>query len=156
MRKACQICYHWTFGTWKNHWHKLFLHYSADVRVCFDHSVITILHFLVYFHSVGENLGIWDHHFVCVFYFCHEIWCGYYALRGHLWSTFHNFLHFIWTCYFIQGSDAMHGKIFMKNNLSVHTCVTLWPLLRPGLPQKLPSFFCIPSLSSSSSNLWDL
>jgi hypothetical protein len=50
----------------------------------------------------------------------------------------------------------MHGKRFMKNNLSVHTFVTLWPLLSPGLPQKLPSFFCIPSLSSSSSNSWYL
>lgn len=122
--------------------YKLFLHYSADLSVCLDHSVITILQFLAYFHSVGENLGIWDHHFVCVFYFCHEIWCEYYALRSHMWGTFHNIHHFIWTHYFIQGSDTMYGKIFMKNNLSVHTCVALWPLLSPGLPQS-----CLHSLS---------
>ena len=65
MQKACQICYHWAFGVWQNHWHKFFLHYSDDLRVCLDHSVVTILHFLACFHSVGENIGVWDHHFVC-------------------------------------------------------------------------------------------
>jgi hypothetical protein len=44
-------------------------------------------------------------------------------------STFLNFHQFIWTCYFIQGSDTVRDKRFMKNNPSACTCVALWPFL---------------------------